>query len=201
MPLRYLHSYFQFFSPLFYKQSIKYKDFHDNENIRTTGYHWLKNEPTNYRGSCIFANRATGEGGKGCFFPLKDGSPCLTDGGTEIEIPLLLDPCKKEDVELISFMGNNVECSTNNEFDKERVEVTRVIYNLIDGGIKRGLTSVWNEVDKTLSEYESSEISEGACIRRLKELVSRENRYSACAISAVKSLAPEDIQAQLDLEL
>lgn len=42
--------------------------------------------------------------------------------------------------------------------------------------------------------FKAGETSERACIRRLSELVAREAQFSACAISCVNTLAPDNIK-------
>ena len=184
------------------KAEIKpFKDYNYNRPLQTQGYYWLRREPRNYRLSCTYANRKTGEGGKGCYFPLADESEYLTPAETENEISLLLDPCSADDVKLLTFIGNEVAAATTDEYEKTRVEVSAEIYNLRDSYIKAERGKVWDEVDKTLEEYSSGEISKNACLRRLKECISREHQFSACAIACVNSLAPDDIIAELDLRL
>ncbi|SBW10109.1 conserved hypothetical protein [uncultured Eubacteriales bacterium] len=179
----------------------QYKDCYYNAPLEKCGYHWLKNDVHNYRACCIFANRPRGEGGKRTWFPLKKNSPLLTDGGTEIEEPMLLDPCVKSDVNLLSFMGNEIGCTSTDPNEQERVKISSVIYNFMDTDIKQKRIRVWHEVEILLEELESGDISEAACLRRLKEMVSCKAEFSACAISAVNSLLPDHIKHQLDLEL
>ena len=179
----------------------QYENYRFNEPLAQCGYYWLKNDPSNYRVCCIYANRKTGEGGKGCFFPLADFSPLLTEDGVQIEEPLLLDPCKPGDVRLISFLGNEIIPTSMNPLDQTRVKVSVRVYNLDDTYIKPERIKVWNEVEKTLNEYDAGETSERACIRKLSELVSREAQFSACAIACVNSLAPDNIKEKLDLTL
>lgn len=184
------------------KSAIKqYKDYNFNSELSDCGYYWLKNDVLNYRASCVLANRPRGNGGKREWFPLKNESPLLTEQGQLVEITLLLDPCERKDVELISFMGNEIECTSTDQFNKERVKVSSELYNLVHTDIKTKRIKVWNEVEKTLEEYEATEISERVCLRRLVELVNRNTEFSACAISAVNSLAPDCIKSKLDLEL
>ena len=65
------------------KAEIKpFKNYNYNRPLRTQGYYWLRRDPNNYRLSCTYANRKTGEGGKGCYFPLSDESEYLTPTGT-----------------------------------------------------------------------------------------------------------------------
>lgn len=183
------------------KQKVRqFEQYNYNEPLADCGYHWLKNDPHNYRVSCVYANRKTGEGGKGCFFPLADDSPLLTEYGNETEIPLLIDPCVREDVALITFMGNRVlPVNPGNEQNKTRLEVSEKIYNWKKLGDAR--KKIWDNVDKILAEYKSSDITRKSCIRQLKEAVSADAPFSACAIACVNSLAPDDIKAELDLVL
>lgn len=184
------------------KAEVKpYKHYNYNKTIAAQGYDWLANEPTNYRLSCTYANRKTGNGGKGCYFPLADSSEYLTPNGNEIEIPLLLDPCNKNDVKLISYLGSEVVAITSNNFEKERVKVSSEIYNMNDSEIKAERRRVWDEVEKTIEEYDSNEISKKACLRRLKAAVNRDAQFSACAIACVNSLASDEIKQELDLNL
>lgn len=184
------------------KAAVKqYKGYNYNELLRTRGYYWLKNDPANYRGSCTYANRPRGKGGKRDRFPLKDGSPLLSEGSAVIEQALLLDPCERHDVNLVAYMGNMIHCATKDPYDNERVQVSCELYNWDDAFIKGERKKVWEDVNKTIEEYKSREISKTACIRRLKDAVSREAPFSACAISCVRSLADEEIIQELDLEL
>lgn len=90
---------------------------------------------------------------------------------------------------------------TTDKFEKTRVEVSANIYNLRDPYIKAERGKVWDEVDKTLEEYDSGDISKKACVRKLKECISRESQFSACAIACINSLAPDEIIEELDLTL
>ena len=183
------------------KAAIKQYEKYNYNSVLEHGYDWLKNDVHNYRASCIYANRPRGEGGKREWFPLKNGSPLLTKDGCEAEQPLLLDPCVMNDVKLISFMGNNIECTSADVYDQERVKVSSKIYNLLDTNIKIKRIKVWNEVEKTLEEFKSNDISKNACVRKLSEMVSRSAEFSACAISAARCLAPDCIKSELDLQL
>lgn len=179
----------------------RFKSYRFNQPLGKCGYFWLKNDPRNYRLCCTYANRITGEGGKGCFFPLRDGSPFLTESGDELEEPLLIDPCKRGDVALITFMGNNVVAASEDKYDQLRVEVSRKIYNLTDPYIMAERSKVWAGVEKTLAEYQSGDISRRSCIGQLKDAISRERPFSACAIACVNSLAPEEIKTELEPDL
>lgn len=176
---------------------LPYKGYKYNEPLRYLGYHWLANNPENYRLSCICANRKTGEGGKGRYFPLSDSSACLTPNGQEIEDPLLLDPCDKNDVKLVSFLGSDVIAATKDPLKQEKVRVSAEIYNMIDSHIKKKRRAVWDEIEQTIKEFEEEEISKKACIRKLTKAVDRMSEFSACAIACINSLAPDEIKDEL----
>ena len=172
-----------------------------NQPLSNSGYSWLKNEATNYRASCAYSNRGTDGGGKGSYFPLEDGTPYLTENGNEAERTLLLDPCVRDDVKKISFMGSNVLCASGSPIDEVRVSVSRKLYNIDNHYIETERTKVWEEVLKVLAEYKSGDISIVGCLRRLGDAVHRNAPFSACAIACVNSLAPDEIKQELNLEL
>ena len=184
------------------KSEVKqFEDYNYNRPLETSGYYWLKNTPENYRGACIFANRPRGKGGKRTWFPLHNDSPYLTPANTEHEIPLLLDPCNQSDVNLIAYSGNEIFCTSLDEDDKTRVSVSKKIYNWDDSNIKRRRASTWESVSKAIEEYQSGDISETSCLRQLRDAISPQAPFSACAISCVQSLAPDEIKNKLNLVL
>ena len=184
------------------KSEVKqFENYNYNVPLAATGYYWLKNDPKNYRGSCIYANRPRGDGGKRTWFPLHRDSQYLTPANTEQEKPLLLDPCNQNDVNLIAYSGNEIFCTSLEEDDKTRVSVSRKIYNWDDSGMKRRRASAWESVSKTIEEFQNGEISETSCLRQLRDAISPSAPFSACAISCVQALAPDEIKEQLVLEL
>ncbi|EGW41749.1 hypothetical protein [Desulfosporosinus sp. OT] len=179
----------------------RFQDNPYNEPLQHTGYSWLANDEANYRACCIYANRVTGEGGKGCYFPLQEGSPYLTRGGSEDEQPLLLDPCKQDDVNVLTFFGGDVLCASNEPIDIKRVEISKTLYNLSEQSIKSARARLWEDISRTLAEYSTGDISRKACLRRLSDAISPEAQFSACAMACVNSLAQDELKADLDLEL
>ena len=180
---------------------VQYERYDYNIPLQNTGYYWLKNDAQNYRACCAFCNRKTGDGGKQNFFPLQTSSPLLTPGGNEDERPLLLDPCNEDDVKIISFFGKDVVCASVQVGDSERVEASRIIYNLSHPDITYMRSKIWESVSQIISAYEAGDMTQGECVRQLKTSVSRETEYSACAIACVNSLAPDEIKEHLDLRL
>lgn len=184
------------------KAAIKpFQKFKYSRQLESQGYYWLANVPSNYRACCIYANRRTGNGGKGNFFPLANDGLYLSENDANNEVPLLIDPCIAEDVALLSFLGNKVIAASDDDLQKARVKVSESIYNLDDPYIKNARGKIWENVEKVLEEYNSGDISRNCCIRQLKDAVSPTAPFSACAIACVNSLAPDEIKNELDLKL
>jgi hypothetical protein len=179
----------------------RFQGYNYNVPLETCGYSWLRNEPSNYRTSCIFGNRITGGGGKGCFFPLSNESEYMTEKGAEREIPLLLDPCNYDDVRLISFLGKLVVATSSEPYCEERVKITSLIYNLDNEYIAPERAKVWFNTQRIIDMYAARAIKKPACILILKDMIDKSVQFSSCAIACVNSLAPEDIKAELDLVL
>lgn len=184
------------------KAAIKpFQEFKYCERLKDCGYFWLANVPNNYRACCVYANRKTGNGGKGNYFPLDNESSYFSENDENNEVPLLIDPCVSDDVKLLSFLGNRVVSSSDDELQKKRVEISKSIYNLDDPYIKSDRGRVWENVEKVLAEYTSGDISKKSCVRQLKDAISPRAPFSACAIACVNSLAPDEIKNELDLRL
>lgn len=179
----------------------QFEKYEYNFHLAKTGYYWLKNDPTNYRFCCAYANRKTGSGGKGTYFPLQSKSCLLTPNGKQREKPLLIDPCKRKDVNLITFIAGKVEAASANALDQERVKASVKIFNLNHYDLVRHRITVWETIKKRLAEYQKKETTKEYCIKLIKELISPEKEYSACAIACVNSIAPDEIKAELDLLL
>jgi hypothetical protein len=98
-------------------------------NERHPGYWWRAFDPSNYRYSCIVANRRRHDeetdhtGGKGEEFPIWDESQrawCPEDDCRN-EQPLLIDPCDPADVALITFAENGEATERHSESAKPRL--------------------------------------------------------------------------------
>lgn len=72
------------------KAAVKpFENFKYNHLIQDKGYYWLANDPSNYRACCIYANRKTGGGGKGNYFPLADDGVYQSEKDENNEHPKL----------------------------------------------------------------------------------------------------------------
>lgn len=97
--------------------------------VRAEGYWWLAFEWGNFRLCGGVSNRK-----KGCFFPLRAGTPIATPTNRNIddEDPYLLDPTKQEDPPLLTFNRNGDVNPTPNmsAWDTERANVSIGRYKL-----------------------------------------------------------------------
>ena len=183
---------------------VRFKAYPYNTTIATAGYDWLANDYKNYRACCIYANRKTGNGGKSNYFPLQHGSPHAQNGNINGEIGMLIDPLVQSDVKLWAFLNNKIECSSNNPYDKSRVEVSATIYNLVDPGLTADRLKKWDEVTHCIERFLGGKIDKDVLKEDLLEMSGREAPYSAVAICCIKSRKsdiPSDVYEQLDLNL
>ena len=84
----------------------------------------------NYRLSCAKCNRPSKPCGKKDYFPIKKGTPYAVYPNSDDD-NILLDPCKKEDCELIDCDNTGaIIANTKDRYERFRVEVSERIYNL-----------------------------------------------------------------------
>lgn len=186
------------------KEIVQFLDYPYSKAIAATGYDWLKNDYTNYRACCRIANRKTGKGGKSNYFPVKHGSPLAQAGNLNGEIAMLLDPLVQADVNLLSFLNNSIGCTSTNHYDQSRVEVSKIIYNLVDSGLTAERVRKWDAVTQEIDLFVDNEITKGALLKKLSAAIDRKSPFSAvaiCCIKSRKSNIPADIYNQLDLNL
>lgn len=104
-------------------------------------YWWLAFDAENYRVSCPWANSPEHNaehgcaGGKGDNFPLlPPGLPATGRNRLRIEKPVILDPCKSKDCELLAFQADgrpilNPDFAAN-AVAAQRVEQSKILLNL-----------------------------------------------------------------------
>lgn len=120
------------------------------------GYSFLKFEFSNYRYACDIVNSPLTDitpdqttRGKWDFFPIQANSPRATSL-TEIfnERHCLLDPCKREDVEMLTFReGGQIEPHKDileDSWEYCRVKVSLEVYHLHYFYFREDRTQVWN---------------------------------------------------------
>lgn len=104
-------------------------------------YWWLSFEPENYRLACPWANSPEHNplygcaGGKGDNFPLlPPGIRAATAADLPNETPVILDPCKPADCELLAFQADGRPvlnpAFAHDAVAKQRVEQSKILLNL-----------------------------------------------------------------------
>lgn len=168
------------------------------------GYWWKAYDISNYRYSCIFANRARDEGGKVDYFPIVDESMrCWgIDAPCDYTHHLILDPCSIEDVKLLSFEIETGQTSSAVTYDEnpigfEKVRVSRILLNLDHETITPHRLQVIKDVQtnimllKLTSSLNDADLNDEyragitKAKERLKNLCNRKSAFSAAAIQHI----------------
>ncbi len=153
------------------------------KTILKDGYWWLAYDYLNYRLSCEKSNRGFKKGGKKNSFPLKTGT---NPAGfpDKNDIPLLLDPCKEQDTDLIDCdeTGTIIALSEDPE-DIERVRLSSCIYNwnLFNAGRKSARIQCQSALKYFEMTYESDDYAEKMpdALENLCRMVNAQNPYSS----------------------
>lgn len=118
------------------------------------GYWWRAFDYFNYRLCGSVTNTK-----KGCYFPIKPGT--LPAAGPEDncddEFPLLIDPTRKQDVDLIMFTngGRAIPAAPKGSWDWERADKSIKRYKLNDHiPLRRGREEVWNRCKQKVDRLE-----------------------------------------------
>lgn len=159
-------------------------------------YWFLAFDPENYRLSCQFSNRLnfnpiTGlTGGKGDKFPLLFGQThATTKADIAQENPVLLDPCKSNDCDLLEFQpdgrpvvspmhsGNTISCY--------RVEQSKLLLNLDFPTFNEDREVLYNKIKKLVERgdnyYETGSPALNDVKEDLHELMAVDKPYSKAA--------------------
>lgn len=102
------------------------------------GYWWRAFDPSNYRYSCIFANRLRRDietglvGGKADEFPLwvEDDRAWTPSDSCDDEQPLLIDPCNAAEVAYIAFSENG------EAIERHKEEINKLFYKKANVSIR-----------------------------------------------------------------
>ncbi|EKK7720072.1 hypothetical protein ACI49R_003167 [Cronobacter sakazakii] len=172
------------------------------------GYWWLAFSLQNYRFSCIVANRrrtdvATGvTGGKADHFPLCDESvrAKTPECDLEEEQPILLDPLKATDVQLLQFKpdGEAMPRFSEEKHARKFMRADRSIlyYNLNHSDFVRCRIELRDQIEKDVkaakryfNKLESGDANNDFAyeqtIRRLREMRSKEAPFSSFCIACL----------------
>lgn len=184
-------------------------------NPQHLGYWWLAFELTNYRYSCIVANRrrtdivTNATGGKADHFPVWDEKDRVWDhlGNIEDEQPMLLDPCKSSDVRLLTFKEDGEAMPREKETEKprlyKRAELSIEFYNLNHRDFVRERIKLRDKIN-TLTKnakrfYEKLESGDAAhtdayeqTLLELKHLVDVNSEFSSFCLAYLENFKHED---------
>ena len=173
--------------------------------VKHKGYWWLAYEVSNYRYSCIFANRLRVGGGKGEYFPLEDENTRVWSSAVNVvtEKISLIDPCVKADVQLIKFdhlPGYAVSKydATTNPVDYERFNQSKKIYNFNEASITKARLARVDSIKKDLDLLENCWALPVGIQARFADSISsaessivsacdRKSDFSAAVVSLVKT--------------
>lgn len=155
------------------------------------GYWWRAFDYSNYR----FCG-GVGNVKKGSFFPLREHtSPALSpEDDCDDEAPLLIDPTRRDDVDLITFVCGRAFPAEKDGWRRKRAEISIERYNLNDHRpLERGRTQVWESCQLNVTrlaglideDRRSHSPTRREQIRALKgkliEMTRPESEYSAVA--------------------
>ena len=148
-----------------------------NTELKHLGYTWLAFDYKNYRYACTYCNSKRKNSdtdeteGKGDEFPLIDESTraYVETDNIKLEKPILLDPCKINDVKLLDFTFDGRPCAKIglDKVKNKRVEDSIKLYHLDNPKLnsKRNYLALEikekiDEINDFLDEYPDNEPSE-----------------------------------------
>ncbi len=166
------------------------------ENGTLKHWYWfLAFNPYNYRLSSQFPNRLNvnpilgATGGKGDKFPLIASSQyatCFND--IRNEIPMLLDPCNRDDVELLVFHPDGRPVLSprfqHDTVARERVETSNLLLNLDYPTFNEEREALYNKIHEIVLEGDINPTNIAlinSLRRRLKRLMQNDAAYSKAA--------------------
>lgn len=158
--------------------------------ILKDGYWWLAFDYHNYRLSCAKCNRPSKPCGKRDLFPIKKGTPYAVNPNSSDD-NILLDPCKRDDCELIDCdnMGSIVAVSKD-RYKKFRVEVSKRIYNLniFNYGRKKVRKICMATIMNYGINFKNNNVNGmKLCMMTLKEIVDSKSPYSSFARKCIQN--------------
>jgi hypothetical protein len=137
-------------------------------------YWWLAFDADNYRVACPYSNSPAHNkehgcaGGKGDSFPLLGlGTRATGKNKLRLERPLILDPCRKEDCELVAFQADGRPilnpAYASDAIALRRVEESKILLNLDHPDFNSKREQLCNYIERDVRMYEA--LSEGAAER------------------------------------
>lgn len=155
------------------------------------GYWWLSYELTNYRLSGGKPNNL-----KRNYFPLKSNSPIATHSNNSWtrEIPMLLDPCNKNDPSLLSFSGTIPRPSIIdiNSNDHIRAGISIKVYDLESRKLKEPRSEIYEMIKNIVEQADGNwvAINNYKDVNKDAHAMALQNFSNNCS-NLISYLAPE----------
>lgn len=176
-----------------FKPKLKSKDL-DNRCLREEGYWKLTYNYKNFRLSSEKANRPNNMKGKGDYFPVR----CIEKSNnqkelSDLEEPLLLDPCNLNDTRLIGYReGGIIWPESDDPWVKKRINTSIELYNMEESSDRRGrITSECDRLFATLLILVKDDNSPEHTFNSIKEMVDRKAPYSSIAFKYMMFLSDQ----------
>jgi hypothetical protein len=158
-------------------------------------YWWLAFDVENYRVACPYSNSPEHNkehgcaGGKGDKFPLLgSGTRATGKNRLRLEKPLILDPCRKEDCDLVAFQvdGRPVlnPAYASDPIALRRVEESKILLNLDHPDFNSKREQLCNDIEREVRMYEALDegtAARSAVISQLEQRLSPTSPFSSAA--------------------
>lgn len=189
------------------KEKANYRDPSSKSVVhKENGYWWLAYEYTNYRLAGGLINKIRRDRlkeeeetkGKGDYFPLdlsETGKVAADEENVNCEIPILLDPCVKEDVCLLTYDSNGEPISAGlNEYEDNRVLQSIFYYHLDLEQLNKERLMVWKDCEKEIlraktiideaPDERAKRLALDQCLTNIVEYVKDSDRPYSCVVKA-----------------
>lgn len=123
-------------------------------------YWWLAFNPDNYRVACPLVNSPGGEGGKARHFPLlTPGIPAQAPGSIDQGDPVLLDPCRSDDVALLAFQSDGRPvlhpAHASDPIAQHRVAESKILLNLDHPDFNAERAELYHTIQREVAAIEA----------------------------------------------
>ena len=141
-------------------------------------YWWLAFEPDNYRVACPFANSPEDGGGKSNHFPLTLPAIRATGpGNSDQGDPVILDPCRQEDVALLAFQSDG-QVVIHPDFAHDpiavhRVTESKVLLNLQHADFNAKRAELYETITEEVADIEGLPHSSARRVKKIQRLERR----------------------------
>jgi hypothetical protein len=129
-------------------------------------YWWLAFDVSNYRIACPFANSPKHNGKHGCAGGKGDNFPLIPpsvrgidEKSTKLEVPVILDPCKKENCDLLAFQADGRPILNPiyaaDPIARRRVEESKVLLNLDHSDFNSKREQLYHDIAEDVKAHEA----------------------------------------------